>query len=378
MAIAFSSTIHTIVPGLRVAGEQIASLQVRDGDSDTLYAGVKTALLIVNGDNDINLAESTGGPFTYSPDIDALYSQLNAAGMYEVVPGKLLINPSSFSVIRISGSQVVIDIEGAEAPFVFKKNATATEVIPGPGNSWELPAVTFDAFAIAATTFRESVDLELEDLGDSLAQEIVDRMAADTAEAAPAAAQPSVAVASTTDDQAIQPSSEPEQTNSSVYLEESVLAESEPVTGHSSASSGLAPEPAAELAALQLEHWLRLVEELGLSGMTESLARSLSLENISGNRLVLHYTPEQEALLGDVHRTRISEALQGYFAEPLEVEFVLGTQQRETPQLYRQRRERERVAAALAHLQSDEAVQQIIETFSAELIPDSVEPLNIE
>ena len=56
MAIAFSSTIHTIVPGLRVAGEQIASLEVRDGDSDTLYAGVKTALLIVNGDNDINLA----------------------------------------------------------------------------------------------------------------------------------------------------------------------------------------------------------------------------------------------------------------------------------------------------------------------------------
>ena len=184
MAIAFSSTIHTIVPGLRVAGEQIASLEVRDGDSDTLYAGVKTALLIVNGDNDINLAESTTGPFTYSPDIDALYSQFSAAGMYEVVPGKLLINPSSFSVIRISGSEVVIDIEGSEAPFVFKKNATATEVIPGPGSSWELPAVTFDAFAIAATTFRESVDLELEDLGDSLAQEIVDRMAADTAEAA--------------------------------------------------------------------------------------------------------------------------------------------------------------------------------------------------
>ena len=143
-------------------------------------------------------------------------------------------------------------------------------------------------------------------------------------------------------------------------------------------SSGLAPEPATSLAALQLPHWLRLVEALGLSGMTESLARSLSLESISGNKLALHYTREQEALLNDVHKARISEALQGYFAEPLAIEFVLGEQLQETPQLYRQRRDRERRAAALAHLQADPAVQQIIETFSAEILSDSVEPLNIE
>lgn len=143
-------------------------------------------------------------------------------------------------------------------------------------------------------------------------------------------------------------------------------------------STGLAPEPATSLAALQLPHWLRLVEALGLSGMTESLARSLSLESISGNTLALHYTREQEALLNDVHKARISDALQGYFAEPLSVEFILGEQLQETPQLYRQRRDRERRAAALAHLQADPAVQQIIETFSAEILSDSVEPLNIE
>ncbi len=143
-------------------------------------------------------------------------------------------------------------------------------------------------------------------------------------------------------------------------------------------TTGLAPEPAMSLAALRLPHWLRLVEALGLSGMTESLARSLSLESISGNKLALHYTREQEALLNDVHKARISDALQGYFAEPLAVEFILGEQLQETPQLYRQRRDRERRAAALAHLQADPAVQQIIETFSAEILSDSVEPLNIE
>lgn len=268
-----------------------------------------------------------------------------------------------------------------EVPVVATASASVAPVSTRPDSAQAPAPVAPEPVEQAAPSVSDSEPPPWDDEPvplDSYEEQDLKKSEADTAEAAPAAAQPSVAVASTTDDQAIQPSSEPEQANSSVYVEESVLAKSEPVTGHSSASSGLAPEPAAELAALQLEHWLRLVEELGLSGMTESLARSLSLENISGNRLVLHYTPEQETLLGDVHRTRISEALQGYFAEPLEVEFVLGTQQRETPQLYRQRRERERVAAALAHLQSDEAVQQIIETFSAELIPGSVEPLNIE
>ena len=156
--------------------------------------------------------------------------------------------------------------------------------------------------------------------------------------------------------------------------DEAVPLDAEQVAG----SSGLAPEPPTGLVALQLVHWLRLVEALGLTGMTESLARSLSLESISGNSLILHYTREQEALLNDVHKNRISEALQGYFAEPLKVEFILGVQQQETPQIYRQRRDRERRAAALVHLQSDPRVQQVIDIFSAEILDESVEPLNIE
>lgn len=203
----------------------------------------------------------------------------------------------------------------------------------------------------------------------------------DTAEAAPAAARPSA--------NASEPGAVAERSLSDMSgeaslaaeLYETALVEEAEQTIHTSSTGrteGLAPAPATELAALQLDHWLRLVEELGLSGMTESLARNLSLEQIAGNRLVLHYTQEQEAMLGEVHRERISDALLGYFAEPLVVEFTLGQQQRETPQLYRQRRERERRAAALAHLQTDPAVQRIVETFSAEIVADSVEPLNIE
>ncbi len=134
----------------------------------------------------------------------------------------------------------------------------------------------------------------------------------------------------------------------------------------------------SDLMSLKLDHWVVLVSSLGLSGMTESLARSLSLEQLSGNRLVFNYTSEQEALLNETHRSRISDAVNAYFNEPVDVEFQLGQQTRETPADYRLRRDRERKAAALKYLKQDPVVLQLIETFGAEIDESSVEALDIE
>lgn len=131
-----------------------------------------------------------------------------------------------------------------------------------------------------------------------------------------------------------------------------------------------------ELMSLRLDDWFTLVDQLGLSGMTESLARSLSLEQVKGNRLVFHFTSEQETLLNDTHRKRIDDALAGYFNEPMSVEFCLGDQHKETPAAYRIRRAKERKAAALAQLQQDPIVLQLIETFGAVIDEASVEALD--
>ena len=179
MAIAFSSTIHTLMSGYRVAGEQIAGFEIRYGDSDTLYKDVKTARMTLSGERDVDFAEANVGPMTYMPDVDAVYAQLKAAGMVEIFPNSLLLNPSTFSVIRISGSKITIDIEGGDSPFIFEKDDLATAVAALSNNHWKLPTVTFGQMSAAAQTYRESVDLELEDLGESLAQELVNRAAAD-------------------------------------------------------------------------------------------------------------------------------------------------------------------------------------------------------
>jgi DNA polymerase-3 subunit gamma/tau len=128
------------------------------------------------------------------------------------------------------------------------------------------------------------------------------------------------------------------------------------------------------LANFSLDQWVLLVGALGLTGMTESLAKALSLESIRGNELRFHYTAEQEALFNASHQQRISDALNSYFGEPVLVQFELAEQSRETPANYRIRRAEERRIAAVRHLQQDPKVKELIEAFDGELDELSVEP----
>jgi DNA polymerase-3 subunit gamma/tau len=137
-------------------------------------------------------------------------------------------------------------------------------------------------------------------------------------------------------------------------------------------------EKSITLSNFSLEDWVHLIAHLDLTGMTESLAKAMSLENLRGNHMVLHYTAEQEALLNDQHKQRITDAITAFFQEPMSVEFQLAEQTRETPVNYRIRRAEERRIAAVKHLKQDPNVERLIEMFDGQLDELSVEPLDIE
>jgi len=132
------------------------------------------------------------------------------------------------------------------------------------------------------------------------------------------------------------------------------------------------------LSNVTLEDWVHLIALLDLTGMTESLAKAMSLESLKGNRMVLHYTADQEALLNDHHKQRITDAITAFFQEPMSIEFRLAEQTRETPVNYRIRRAEERRIAAVKHLKQDPNVERLIEMFDGKLDELSVEPLDIE
>lgn len=137
------------------------------------------------------------------------------------------------------------------------------------------------------------------------------------------------------------------------------------------------PEPEVSTAITQFspDQWVLLVELIGLSGMTYSIASNTSLESV-GDCWRFHYTEEQKALLSDIHIDRIRESIGHYFNTPVEVEFTLGGYGRETPSQYRDRKRAERLAEAVSSIQNDPIVQSVIERFSASIDLQSVQPID--
>jgi len=130
------------------------------------------------------------------------------------------------------------------------------------------------------------------------------------------------------------------------------------------------------LSELATDQWVALKQQLGLTGMTESIAASVSLERIAGQALCFHYTQAQRAVLTEVHRERISGALEHYFNASLEVEFAEQKQTMETPFEYSQRKRAERMERAVNDLRNDPIVQHLISQFGGRLELDSVVPID--
>ncbi|MFY0676806.1 MAG: DNA polymerase III subunit gamma/tau [Neptuniibacter sp.] len=131
-----------------------------------------------------------------------------------------------------------------------------------------------------------------------------------------------------------------------------------------------------DIAELKPENWVHISRSVGLSGMTESLATHLSLEEVSGQEIVLFYESSQSSMLNETQQQRISDALNDYFQSPVKVEFKLGKQQQETPAQYMARKREERQALALETIRNDEHVQMLQEIFDAQIELSSVTPID--
>lgn len=138
-------------------------------------------------------------------------------------------------------------------------------------------------------------------------------------------------------------------------------------------------EPAAEVSQdvsqFNADQWVLLVELIGLSGMTYSIASNTSLESVEGGWR-FHYTNEQKAMISEIHTDRIRESIGHYFNTSVEVEFNLGDYSRETPSQYRDRKRAERQVEAVSSIQNDPVVQRVIERFSGRIDLESVQPID--
>ena len=123
--------------------------------------------------------------------------------------------------------------------------------------------------------------------------------------------------------------------------------------------------------------WHALLADLGLGGMVRELAQHCELTGTANGTLRLRLGHTHRHLLA-INRSgpeKLQEALAAHFGRPLRVHVEVGEIATETPAQRNEAVRAERHAAAVAALEQDPFVRELIERFDATMEESSVKPL---
>ncbi|MFI8747000.1 DNA polymerase III subunit gamma/tau [Pseudomonas sp. NPDC077186] len=136
------------------------------------------------------------------------------------------------------------------------------------------------------------------------------------------------------------------------------------------------PLPAAKPATGLAAEWLALFPQLGLGGMTGSIAANCTLIEANGDDWLLHLDPAHSALFNPTQQRRLNDALNQQQGRAIKLRIELRKPEQETPAQAAARRRAERQRSAEASIQADPLVQQMIQQFAAKVRDGSIEPID--
>lgn len=134
------------------------------------------------------------------------------------------------------------------------------------------------------------------------------------------------------------------------------------------------PAPQAQ-ATFSSADWPQLVEELGLKGMTRELAQHSAYQSFIDGLLVLNLPATHRQLLMPASEQRLAQALSDQMGVAVRVRFDVVEQVGVTAALLKKEAAEERMNNAVAAIESDPVVQEMIDVFDARLIDGSIRPL---
>ena len=155
-----------------------------------------------------------------------------------------------------------------------------------------------------------------------------------------------------------------------------------------SPAAGAVTEPATDAATgtpanrppptLQPDTWPEVLGHLGLVAVAGSLAANCSLQSVQDGRCTLILGEQYASLWNEKHERRIAEALGKLYEQELTVTIIINNDAAadETPAQLDQKKREQNSAQALATIEKDPKVQQLIEGFDGKLDPDSVVLVN--
>lgn len=130
--------------------------------------------------------------------------------------------------------------------------------------------------------------------------------------------------------------------------------------------------PAAEFSPAA---WPQLVDQLGLKGMTRELAQHSACQSFIDGLVVLNLPATHRQLQMPASEQRLAQALSEKMGTAIRVRFDIVEQVGVTAAVLKQEAAVERMNNAVAAIESDPLVQEMIDVFDAKLIDGSIRPL---
>jgi len=127
--------------------------------------------------------------------------------------------------------------------------------------------------------------------------------------------------------------------------------------------------------ALADGHWGEIVSELQLNGLARELAQHCELRELNETDCVLRLAPAHAHLQMKPAPDKLRQALSDYLGRPVALRFELAQTEADTPAATVGRERRERQEQAIASIEQDSFVRDVIESCDASLVESSIKPI---
>lgn len=121
--------------------------------------------------------------------------------------------------------------------------------------------------------------------------------------------------------------------------------------------------------------WHTLVSQLQIGGMARELAQHCELRKVDDGEVLLRLAPVHRHLQMKPAQDKLQQALSQSLGRPLSLRIELADIRSATPAATAERGRRERQERAIAAIEQDPFVREVIDTFDASLLESSIKPI---
>jgi DNA polymerase-3 subunit gamma/tau len=137
--------------------------------------------------------------------------------------------------------------------------------------------------------------------------------------------------------------------------------------------AGNATVGATSAVSLFDSDWTNLISQLKLNGMAKELAQNCEVKNVSANEIEFCVAETHKHLLP--YQDRMRAALREHSGKPVRLKFSVGTVTGMTPAELDNRKKQEKQLQAVAAIEADPFVRELVEHFDAKLVVSSIKPI---